>query len=67
MYIYITSIVTATVISPLKIQLSSGQYTAAESNGTVCVNVVTDSQVREPFSVSLVPMGMLQQQSASSE
>ena len=67
MYIYITFIVTATVISPLKIQLSSVQYTAAESSGRVCVNVVTDSQASEPFSVFLMPMGMLQQQSASSE
>ena len=57
--------VTATVITPLQIQLSSGSYTALESSGKVCINVMSDRQTSRPFSVSLVPLGMLLYHSAS--
>ena len=51
----------------ITVQLSSGQYTALESSGIVCVTVVADRPAREPFSVFLMPMSVLQQQYASSE
>ena len=62
-YSYI-AIVTATVINPLKIQLSSDEYATTESSGVVCINLMADRPASEPFSVSLMPMGMLHNQSA---
>ena len=63
MYVYKAFSVTA----PTIVQLSSDQYMALESSGIVCVTVMANRQAREPFSVFLMPMSVLQQQSASSE
>jgi len=64
-HIYSLLFVTATVISPLKIQLSSGEYRTMESSGMVCIDVMADRQASEPFSISLMPLGRLYSQSAS--
>ena len=61
-----TFIITATVITPLTLQLSSENYTVVESNGSVCITVMADRPASEPFIVYLVPMGMWHQ-SASCE
>ena len=62
-----SNLLSATVISPLKIQFSSEEYTAMESSHMVCINLMADRPASEPFTVPLIPMGMLSNQSASGE
>ena len=38
-----------------------------ESSGMVCINLMADRPAGEPFTVPLIPMGMLSNQSASGE
>ena len=59
-----TVIVAATVISPLKIQLSSEGYATTESSGVVCIKLIAYRPASETFSVSLMPIGMLHNHSA---
>ena len=65
--IYMYIFITATVISPLRIQFSSEEYTTMESTGMVCINLIADRPASESFGVSLIPMGMLRYQPASGE
>ena len=64
---YATLFVTATVIRLLELRLSSLHYTAVESTGRVCIDVLADIPASEPFAVYLVPMGMWSYRSASCE
>ena len=62
-----TLFVTATVIHPLELRLSSLHYTAVESTGRVCIDVLAYRPASEPFAVYLVSMDMWSYQSASCE
>ena len=55
------------MVTPLELQLSSLHYTAVESTGRVCIDVMANGSVSEPFTVHLVPMGMWSNRAASCE